>query len=1335
MARRRSEPQQTPLFPFGGFFNCDLFSNHWLEHRLPLEPEWAEVRAESDAALARATELWQHERGRVKQYGNEASLEQAFIQPLFEILGWKLIYQTHLQRRRPDYALFLNDESKDAALEAGKKTTEFWNHPAILADAKAWHISLDRPTRVGNQREYPPEQIEWYLDRSRLDFAILTNARLWRLIPRQLAPGKARFQTYLDVDISRLLDARLDTNSGQRSFDADLATAEEFFRFYLFFSPRAFESRERRMPLVERALRGSSEYALSVGEDLKQRVFEALRLCIEGFLTYAPNALDPARDLELCREQSFVLLYRLLFIMYAEDRALLPYRRNRLYTENRSLARHRDEIADSLARIDQGREPDYTPGQTAIWQDLVSLSDLIDRGHARYGVPAYNGGLFDADRHEFLAEKKLPDRYLARVIDQLGRAEDPQHRERGLFRVDYRDLAIQHLGSIYEGLLELRPHFATEPMIVIRERRATQTTERIIGESERVSSGWEPTGTHYETGDVYLQTDKGERRATGSYYTPDHIVSYIVDKTLGPLCRGLSHELSAEIAEIEEKCRRARGKNREALDTQLEKLREDFDDRVLRLRILDPAMGSGHFLVRACQYLAEEIATNPCTGDLDADQLQEDESILTYWKRRVVESSIFGVDLNPMAVELAKLALWLETVSADAPLSFLDHHLRPGNSLIGARVAELGALPGALELQQNLFKQQVEQQLPLLLEPLIKIRELPSQTAQQIKEKDKLYRRMFQPLCRMFRTVANLWCSTFFASEPGASATGQPRHSRRAAGPARSLTLAALTEAVTPEQYQQALSALQRTADFKKLAKEPWLAVAVGHVETRHVFAFHWELEFPEVFFDLSRQDADASFHRGFDAVIGNPPWGHAASLNVLEQLSRFQPVADDHAECFMCLGVELLAPGGRFGMVLPDTILSPAKHGIRRHMLTRAQTVNCYNIGPDWFTSKVRMSAVLWLATGIREPIDDYLFHTCVLPIEARRACQGEQLSLSDAIGNVEREASARACRDEPECAIPLFGDSNAVDVMERTFRGAPTLSDLCDHARGVELNKAGEAFQCPHCGSWDAPPRRDPNGEFREKTCARCGQGYRIDSSEMPRVLVTDQQERGAAWKPYIDGDSIRRYSAATIRYIDTSANGINYKPASYYRSPKILIRQAGIGVNAILDVANAYCPQSVYIYHVNDRHRSAGIDEQLVLSFLCSRLFHLQVFMSFGEIDSSRAFSKLTHTRLSRLRVLDPAALAGHVQVVQRIRHAVATLSSHGIASNDQEDWDIEACWGAVFGLSKADIEGVICNFSHVHANETLLSLFPDGVCGRESHWVSVWEQAAKRCGVPL
>lgn len=916
MPPRRAQPRDDALLPFGPLRNSDLFSNHWLEHRLPLEPEWTTLRAESDATLSRITDLWREQRPRVEHYGDEQGLEQAFIQPFLAALGWKLKYQTYLQGRKPDYALFLDDASLDAALAVRRNAPEFWHYPTILADAKAWHVNLDRPTRVGNKREYPPEQIEWYLDRSWLNYAILTNGRLWRLIPRQLGPGKARFQTYFEVDIPRLLNARVGEGGGQQlTLEQEVATAEDFFRFYLFFSPRAFQSIDGRDLLVERALRGSSEYALSVGEDLKERVFEALRLCIEGFLKYVPNALAPGSDLEQCREHSLVLLYRLLFIMYGEDRGLLPYRRNRLYTENHSLARHRDEIAETLNRIADGRQADYPADQVTIWNDLTGLFDLINHGHARYAVPEYNGGLFDSDRHPFLSEKVLPDTYIARVIDHLGRAEDPQHRERGLFRVDYRDLAIQHLGSIYEGLLELHPRFASQPMAVIRERGQPRPGERTIRQSERVPVGWEATDTRYETGQAYLETDKGERRSTGSYYTPDHIVAYIVENTLGPLCRDISEKLRAEIDETHQRYTRARGVTRQAMDQKLEKLRQDYDDRILRLHVLDPAMGSGHFLVRACQYLAEDIATNPNTRDTQADHLQGDESTLTFWKRRVVESCIFGVDINPMAVELAKLALWLETVSASEPLTFLDHHLRVGNSLVGARIDQLGVLPDAPELLHNAFREQVQQRLPILLEPLRQIRNLPSQSAEQIKEKDRIYRRTFQPACERFQAVADLWCSSFFTPSD---------------------------QGVTPEQYQQAIAALRN--GFRRVRAEQWFEKALQRVRSRDVAAFHWELEFPEVFFDLTGRRAEA----GFDAIIGNPPYDVLSELETGRDLSALKAFIEHESiytpsrcgknnlyKLFICRALDLLAEGARFGFIVPMPLLGDAQAAdVRRAIL-----------------------------------------------------------------------------------------------------------------------------------------------------------------------------------------------------------------------------------------------------------------------------------------------------------------------------------------------------------------------------------------------------------------
>ena len=312
------EEQQFTL-PFGPIYNRDFLSNHWLERRLPLEPEWQELREQAKNLAHTLLELWHVEKDRVKLYGDEAGLEEKFIQPVFEALGWRLKYQTYLRGRSPDYALFLTDNNLTTALKAGRNNEEFWSHCTLLADAKAWHINLDRPVRMGARREYPPEQIEWYLDRSRLDYAILTNGRLWRLIPRRLGPNKARFQTYLEVDLFHLLDSSIQPHT-ELPFGPDDNKLNSFLLFLLFFSPHGFVKTGDRKPFVMRAVEGSSEYSLGVGEELKERVFEALRLCVEGFISFPDNNLNPAEDLVRCQESSLVFLYRLLFIMYAEDR-------------------------------------------------------------------------------------------------------------------------------------------------------------------------------------------------------------------------------------------------------------------------------------------------------------------------------------------------------------------------------------------------------------------------------------------------------------------------------------------------------------------------------------------------------------------------------------------------------------------------------------------------------------------------------------------------------------------------------------------------------------------------------------------------------------------------------------------------------------------------------------------------------------------------------------------------------------------------------------------------------------------------------------------------------
>src|SRR5262249_16405726 len=149
--------------------------------------------------------------------------------------------------------------------------------------------------------------------------------------------------------------------------------------------------------------------------------------------------------------------------------------------------------------------------------------------------------------------------------------------------------------------------------------------------------------------------------------------------------------------------------------------------------------GSGHFLLRACSYLAEEIATHQYARDEEALDVTG-ESAVVYWKRKVAENCLYGVDLNGLAVELAKLALWLETVAVDRPLKFLNHHIRCGNSLIGPDVEDLGQLPGQGSLHRDVFSKYVRKSLPEMLKPLVEIRTISSTSVTEVKRKSQLFK-------------------------------------------------------------------------------------------------------------------------------------------------------------------------------------------------------------------------------------------------------------------------------------------------------------------------------------------------------------------------------------------------------------------------------------------------------------------------------------------------------------------------------------------------------------------------------------------------------------------
>jgi type II restriction/modification system DNA methylase subunit YeeA len=280
---------------------------------------------------------------------------------------------------------------------------------------------------------------------------------------------------------------------------------------------------------------------------------------------------------------------------------------------------------------------------------------------------------------------------------------------------------VRHLGSIYEGLLEFKLRVAGEDLTTQEDKKA----EKYVALSQAKVKRGRQAEVVVRKKDVYLSNDRAERKASGSYYTPDPIVEYIVAQTVGPVLDRKLEALRPAFQQVRKTFDRELQKSQDYPSAQVRKKEmdhrqwallqtwnghKDLVERFFDLKVLDPAMGSGHFLVEAVDFITDrllkflnEFKINPVNLALDRTRsdilaslgeqgVTVDTDSLTdinLLKRHVLKRCIYGVDLNPMAVELAKVSLWLDAFTLGAPLSFLDHHLRCGNSLVGSTFREL----------------------------------------------------------------------------------------------------------------------------------------------------------------------------------------------------------------------------------------------------------------------------------------------------------------------------------------------------------------------------------------------------------------------------------------------------------------------------------------------------------------------------------------------------------------------------------------------------------------------------------------------------------------------
>ena len=810
----------------GGLFAPDFLQS---AQSLAALPEWTDFDdATLDGNEARLRQSF--ERFPIDGSPNEAETEDDLIWPVLYALGWTAnLRQQNLSAKGredvPDGLLFADDAAKARAAGVAEGRARYAIGTALV-EAKRWLRPLDR---AGGRAEAlaPSTQMLRYLRRAddltegRLRWGILTNGKQWRLYyqgARSVSEG------FLEIDLPAVL--------GLPGHNEGLFALSEDERrhclklFVLFFGQAAFASaRADGLSLHLRALKEGLHYEERVATNISDLVFEQV------FPNLVRSIADAGPDAPLpeVRDAALVVLYRLLFILYAEDRALLPVRDERY--ANIGL---RVRVREDIGRRKDANEA-FSTTATSYWNALDDLSRVIDRGDAAFGLPPYNGGLFLESKTPLLSRIRLPNSVMADAIDALSFEQTGAGRR----YINYRSLSVQQLGSIYERLLE--------------------------HETVREAEG------------IVIHPNVFARKGSGSYYTPEPLVALILKEAVEPL---IDAKLDAFRAEAQEHTKTAQASPSEEEPSEADSVKRlralDPATAILDLKVCDPAMGSGHFLVslvdllsdRAIAAIAEcedmapgyasplveriadirrTILDNAKAQGWAVDPAQLDDRHIV--RRMVLKRCVYGVDKNPMAVELAKVALWLHTFTVGAPLSVLDHHLRCGDSLFGCWVDRIDE-----KLQaggSRLFMEDPLNQARKAAAPMQAIEAASDADIGEAARSNRLFSDVEAGTAPMTAFLSLLlacdWIekSAFDASVIGAWLTG------RFGDPVRIAQGEVLVEGdgEDAKAFRTLLPRARRLADEERF--------------------LHWQVAFPGVWQDWQNTEREG----GFDAVIGNPPW------------------------------------------------------------------------------------------------------------------------------------------------------------------------------------------------------------------------------------------------------------------------------------------------------------------------------------------------------------------------------------------------------------------------------------------------------------------------------
>jgi len=1097
------------------------------------------------------------------------------------------------------------------------------DEPFLLIHAYDPDTDLDTTRRFDGLAITPADRMVALLRATGCPTGIVTNGERWMLIhaPVGAVAGFASWYARLWGQESETLRAFVSLLGVRRFFGPD----------------------EGKLPaLYERSLKHQDEVTEALGEQVRRAV---------EVLVQALDRADQDRNRELLRdvdprelyEAGLTVMMRLVFLLAAEERGLLLLGDPR-YDSFYAISSLRMQLrADSEEILERRR---------SAWSRLLALFRGVFGGidHPTLRLPALGGSLFDPDRYPFLEGRKkgtswrsdpaeplpIDDRTVLLLLDAIQIFEGRT--------LSYRALDVEQIGHVYEGLLERTVKRVDDVTLELDSGAKAKSPRVALGEIEsarldgpaKVAELLKERSERSESairnaleraaddrlaarlltvcrGDVglrdrilpyapLLRTDpwgyplvhhKGafvvvlgaDRRESGTHYTPKSLTEKIVAETLTPVSyRGPAEGKAPEEWELKSA------------------------EELLDLKICDPAMGSGAFLVQACRWLSDRLveawsAIEASDKQIDSegrivegdtagsfDPLSQDaEERAIVARRLVAERCLYGVDKNPLAVELAKLSLWLTTMSKGRPFGFLDHNLRSGDSLLGIhdirQLTELSMAPKGSK-QLRLFGRSIQAAVDKAIELRTRLRSIPIRDIGDVDAMAGLNAESKSQVHELNTVADALICIHLEAAGKTISNTAIEALS----GNAETILQ---DNGSFGSDYASALNR-RLSVDNNGFPRNP----------------FHWPLEFPEVFSEASG---------GFDAVVGNPPWGGVSNetddkyLKSLFRRSSFKLI--NYFKYFIERMCQITRQNGTFAFLVPSSLL---------------ENLGCRD------TRELILSKAPILVTDCGDGMFSGVTQSCCFAVIVNNSADPEsRIHLENLVKNPVGRSESGPLEDEMPTISELLANPNSVFV-KRQKNGAGLSEGLVELSSIATVYDSGIDYSRAALGKDVFYDSNHPE-DSRDKKVLR-GRNINMFSLEFDGIWLRNN------WSAI----------QAEHRSVDTKSR-LKVNEKVYLVSPKILVRQTGDTIIATIDFDRHYHQKSLLCVVPND-----GVCPFALLALLNSPQA-TQLYQGITA-QTGRVFAQVKKNFLERVPLPWPLT----EQLLQRI----SELSREAVEAKDEK-----------------------------------------------------------------